>query len=199
MKFLIISILFCAVFISAPAQDAGLYSYGDSSHITNEDRSPDPYNRNSKDKFVLDFQVNALYLSARYEFLEIQFNLVPHFSKNMILQIASTYGIYETDRVAFNVDNYKHSVYSYSFGAGSIFHFLKQEFILLLNYADKSYITNQASSSKLNSATYYLSFYDNLGSKKVRFLTGVRYYLKNIAIRGKEEKWAINLGIGLNF
>ena len=199
MKFFIISILFCEVCCSAPAQDAGLYSYGDSSQITIEDRGPDSYDRSKKDKFVLDFQVNALYLSARYEFLEIQFNFVPHFSKNMILQIGTTYGVYETYRVALNIDNHKHSVYSYSFGAGSLFHFLNQEFILLLNYADKSYITNQASYSKLNRATNYLSLYNNIGSKKLRFIAGVRYYIKNIAIKGKEEKWAVNLGLGLNF
>lgn len=78
-------------------------------------------------------------------------------------------------------------------------HFINQEFILLFNYAEKSYNTNQGPYSKFDRAANYLTLYDNIGSKRVRFLIGVRYYIKNMAIKGKEEKWAVNIGFGLNF
>ncbi len=202
MKTLTAVILLFVLYINLTAGTSGKFSClnnNDSSQVESATHDKQSSGKSTGNKFISDFQLNAFYITNKYEYLEIQFNIVPMFNKYLIIQIGTTFGTGETDKTSISSQNIEYTVSSYLFGLGGLIHFKNQEFMLLFNYAEKDYVINLESGSKFNRSADYFALYDNIGIGKFRFLAGVKYFIKNIPVQGKEEKWAASIGFGFKF
>lgn len=157
----------------------------------------------SANKFWSHFRFNTLFLFNRYEYFDLQINIVPKYFDEFVFQLGSTFGWYKPKKIYYSNDvgYYKkeYNVNSYHIGIGRSITLGKQSFLIMINYAEKDYQSSMDSNSEANKRIAYMSLYDVFGKRKLNFIIGLSYYFDNITVKNKKQKFSANIGIGFTF